>query len=192
MPACRRASSTFTQSATSPRTTSPLHGRRVRIEHWDVARAHGAHVAGQILAGGTTPFGVLPYFFGTMGDWAYLEYVGLGGGRAHLRGSAEDDDMSAAFLDDDDALTGLITVGRPDDLAAARDLVRERARVRPDAIADARRPAARVPARRSGGEGVTPTIELADPAAARKHSGLLPQEWHEVTAPPPEIARAAS
>lgn len=119
---------------------SPLHGRRVRIEHWDVARAHGAHVAGQILAGGTAPFGVLPYFFGTMGDWAYLEYVGLGGGRAHLRGSAEDDDMSAAFLDDDDALTGLITVGRPDDLEAARDLVRERARVRPDAIADARRP----------------------------------------------------
>jgi hypothetical protein len=75
-----------------------------------------------------------------MGDWAYLEHVGLGGGRAHLRGSAEDDDMSAAFLDDDDALTGLITVGRPDDLEAARDLVRERARVRPDAIADARRP----------------------------------------------------
>ncbi len=39
---------------------------------------------------------------------------------------------------------------------------------------------------------MTPTIELADPAAARKHSGLLPQEWHEVTAPPPEIARAAA
>ena len=43
--------------------------------------------------------------------------------------------MSAAFLDDDDVLTGLITVGRPDDLEAARELVLERARVKPDAIA---------------------------------------------------------
>jgi 3-phenylpropionate/trans-cinnamate dioxygenase ferredoxin reductase component len=119
---------------------SPLHGRRVRIEHWDVARAHGAHVASQILAGEPAPFRVLPYFFGTMGDWAFLEYVGLGGGRAHFRGSAEDDDMSVAFLDEDNALTGLITVGRPDDLAAARELVCERARVRPDAIANARLP----------------------------------------------------
>ena len=45
--------------------------------------------------------------------------------------------MSAAFLDDDDVLTGLITVGRPDDLAAARDLVAERARLDPGALADA-------------------------------------------------------
>ena len=75
-----------------------------------------------------------------MGDWAYLEYTGLGGGRAVFRGSADDDDMSAAFLDDDDVLTGLITVGRPDDLEAARELVLESARVKPDAVADARAP----------------------------------------------------
>jgi 3-phenylpropionate/trans-cinnamate dioxygenase ferredoxin reductase subunit len=114
---------------------SELHGRRVRIEHWDVARAHGAHVAGQIAGSGAEPFRVLPYFFGTMGDWAFSEYVGLGGGRAVLRGSADGDDMSAAFLADDDVLTGLICVDRPDDLAAARELVLERARLRPDAVA---------------------------------------------------------
>jgi 3-phenylpropionate/trans-cinnamate dioxygenase ferredoxin reductase subunit len=119
---------------------SELHGRRVRIEHWDVARAQGVHVAEQIIRSGAEPFRVLPYFFGTMGDWAYLEYTGLGGGRAVFRGSADDDDMSAAFIDDDDVLTGLITVGRPDDLEAARELVLERARVRPDALADARVP----------------------------------------------------
>ncbi len=28
---------------------SELHGRRVRIEHWDVARAHGVHVAREIM-----------------------------------------------------------------------------------------------------------------------------------------------
>ena len=31
---------------------SVLHGRRVRIEHWDVARAQGAHVAGEIMQPG--------------------------------------------------------------------------------------------------------------------------------------------
>ena len=105
-----------------------------------MARAQGVHVAEQIIRSGAEPFRVLPYFFGTMGDWAYLEYTGLGGGRAVFRGSADDDDMSAAFLDDDDVLTGLITVGRPDDLEAARELVLESARVKPDAVADARAP----------------------------------------------------
>jgi 3-phenylpropionate/trans-cinnamate dioxygenase ferredoxin reductase subunit len=119
---------------------SELHGRRVRIEHWDVARAHGTHVAGQIMGTAAESFRVLPYFFGTMGDWAFLEYVGLGGGRAVLRGSADGDDMSAAFLDHDDVLTGLITVGHPDDLAAARELVLQRARVKPAALADGRTP----------------------------------------------------
>ncbi len=116
---------------------SELHGRRVRIEHWDVARAHGAHVAREIMGVASGPFCTLPYFFGTMGDWAFLEYAGLGGGRAVFRGSPDRDDMSAAFLDADDVLTGLITVGRPDDLAAARELVVRRARMRPDALADA-------------------------------------------------------
>jgi 3-phenylpropionate/trans-cinnamate dioxygenase ferredoxin reductase subunit len=118
---------------------SVLHGRRVRIEHWDVARAQGAHVAAEII-GADEPFAVLPYFFGTLGDWAFLEYVGLGGGRAVFRGSPDGDDMSAVFLDDEDAMTGLIAVGRPDDLAAARELVGERARLRPGALADSALP----------------------------------------------------
>ena len=107
----------------------------MRIEHWDVARAHGAHVAGQIADAATEPFRVLPYFFGTMGDWAFSEYVGLGGGHAVLRGSADGDDMSAAFLAEDDVLTGLICVARPDDLDAARELVPQRARLNPKAVA---------------------------------------------------------
>ena len=86
------------------------------------------------------PFAVLPYFFGTLGDWAFLEYAGLGGGRAVFRGSTDGDDMSAAFLDEDDVLTGLIAVGRPDDLAAARELVIDRARLDPCVLADAGMP----------------------------------------------------
>lgn len=36
------------------------------------------------------------------------------------------------------------------------------------------------------------TVEPSAPAPARMHGGLMPQEWHEVTAPPPGIARAAA
>jgi NADPH-dependent 2,4-dienoyl-CoA reductase/sulfur reductase-like enzyme len=115
---------------------SELHGQRVRIEHWDVARAHGAHVAGEITGVSNGAFRVLPYFFGTLGDWAFLEYAGLGGGRAVMRGVTEGDDMSIAFLDDRDVLRGLLAVGRPDDLAAARELVLERARLAPASVAD--------------------------------------------------------
>ena len=121
---------------------SELHGRRVRIEHWDVARAHGAHAAHAIMDPATGPFRVLPYFFGTLGDWAFLEYAGLGGGRAVMRGSVDGEDMSAAYLDDDGVLTGLIAVGRPDDLAAARELIIQRARLTADAIADGSMPLA--------------------------------------------------
>jgi NADPH-dependent 2,4-dienoyl-CoA reductase/sulfur reductase-like enzyme len=119
---------------------SELHGRRVRIEHWDVARAHGAHVAGQIMRSRSEAFRVLPYFFGTMGGWAFLEYTGLGGGRTVLRGPGDDDELSAAYLDDDGVLTGLVSVGRPDELATARELVLSAARLNPTAVADSRIP----------------------------------------------------
>jgi 3-phenylpropionate/trans-cinnamate dioxygenase ferredoxin reductase subunit len=121
---------------------SELHGRRVRIEHWDVARAQGAHVAHELMGSDPGAFRTLPYFFGTLGDWAFLEYVGLGGGHGVMRGSADGDDMSVAFLDDDGVLTGLLVVGRPDDLEAARTLVPAHARLAPGAVADGRLPLA--------------------------------------------------
>ncbi|MDX6620343.1 MAG: 3-phenylpropionate/trans-cinnamate dioxygenase ferredoxin reductase component [Gaiellales bacterium] len=121
---------------------SELHRRRVRIEHWDIARAHGAHVANELIDPAARAFRVLPYFFGTLGDWAFLEYTGVGGGRAVMRGSADGDDMSAAYIADDGVLTGLITVGRPEDLAAAAELVVERARLAPHLLADDRVPLA--------------------------------------------------
>ena len=61
--------------------------------------------------------------------------------RAH-RIDVTGDEMSAAFLDDDGALTGLIAVGRADDLDAARPLVLEHARLSAAALADAGRPLA--------------------------------------------------
>ena len=114
-----------------------LHGRRVRIEHWDVARAHGAYVAQQIASRQPQAFTELPYFFGTMGDWAFLEYVGTGTSRGVARGSLELDDLAIAYLDDEGALAGLLTVGRQADLEAARELVVERALLDRELLADA-------------------------------------------------------
>ncbi len=118
---------------------SVLHGRRVRIEHWDVARTHGEHIAAQIADGEHSDYRELPYFFGTLGDWAFLEYVGVGIGTAVPRGPLDGDDMAIAYTDENDVLVGLLTVGRSDDLDAARRLVPERAVVDPDALMDPER-----------------------------------------------------
>jgi 3-phenylpropionate/trans-cinnamate dioxygenase ferredoxin reductase subunit len=129
---------------------SVLHGHRVRIEHWDIARAHGVHVAKQVASGEPREFDALPYFFGTMGTWAFLEYVGVGTGTAVVRGSLDDDDLAIAYLDGD-TIVGMLTVGRPDDITQARTLITERAEVNPAAVADPSVPLAEC--RRGAGTG---------------------------------------
>ncbi len=54
---------------------SVVHGRRLRVEHWDVAMQQGMHV-GRCMAGDSAPYEVVPYFFSDLADWASLEYVG--------------------------------------------------------------------------------------------------------------------
>jgi hypothetical protein len=99
-------------------------------------------VAEQIASGEPRAFAELPYFFGTMGDWAFLEYVGTGTGRPVARGSLEGDDLAVAYLDGAGALAGLLTVARPADLEAARELVASHASVDPELVADASVPLA--------------------------------------------------
>ena len=54
---------------------SVVHGRRLRVEHWDVAMQQGMHAAGNML-GDDADYDVVPYFFSDLADWASLEYVG--------------------------------------------------------------------------------------------------------------------
>jgi 3-phenylpropionate/trans-cinnamate dioxygenase ferredoxin reductase subunit len=54
---------------------SVVHGRAVRIEHEEVAAAHGRTVARNMLGAGA-PHAEVPYFFSDLADWASLEYVG--------------------------------------------------------------------------------------------------------------------
>ena len=54
---------------------SVVHGRRIRVEHWDVAMQQGMHAARNML-GEDADYDVVPYFFSDLADWASLEYVG--------------------------------------------------------------------------------------------------------------------
>jgi 3-phenylpropionate/trans-cinnamate dioxygenase ferredoxin reductase subunit len=113
---------------------SPIHGRPMRIEHWDVAGEHGKTAARNMLGHGR-PHDVVPYFFSDLADWAALEYVGPGSGDPVVRGSFDDGEFTVFYLDGG-RVTAALTVGRSGDLDHARRMIREGAAPRPDALAD--------------------------------------------------------
>ena len=102
---------------------SPIHGRRVRIEHWEVARAQGRAVAAAML-GDPRPFDEVPYFWSDLSDWCKLEFVGWrdDADREVVRGSFEDGRFTVLYLDGR-RLTGALSVGREDDLLHAARLL---------------------------------------------------------------------
>ena len=56
---------------------SGLHGRRLRIEHLEVARAQGARPP-RACSAAREPFAEVPYFWSDLADWASAEWVGPG------------------------------------------------------------------------------------------------------------------
>ena len=105
---------------------SPLHGRRVRIEHWEVAVEQGQTAARAMLGRGGAHEAV-PYFWSDLSDWATLEYVGIEAGEPVVRGSIDDGDFTAFYLAGDGRVVGAATVGRSDDLEHAKRLIAGRA-----------------------------------------------------------------
>ena len=80
---------------------SPIHGRPIRIEHWDVAFNHGKTAALNML-GQDVPHEVVPYFFSDLADWASIEYVGPASewDQEIVRGSLDDGEFSLWYLKD--------------------------------------------------------------------------------------------
>jgi 3-phenylpropionate/trans-cinnamate dioxygenase ferredoxin reductase subunit len=105
---------------------SVLHGRRVRIEHWEVARAQGAHAAREMLGAGAS-FAELPYFWSDLADWASAEYASLASEweAEVVRGSFETGEFCVLYLAGGRVVAAL-SVGRPEDFAAAKRLIAER------------------------------------------------------------------
>lgn len=102
---------------------SVLHGRRMRIEHWEVARAQGKAAAAAV-AGRPADFAEVPYFWCDLADWATLEYVGPASSwdREVVRGSFDSGEFSVFYLDGG-RLVAALSVGRPEDLMHARRLL---------------------------------------------------------------------
>jgi 3-phenylpropionate/trans-cinnamate dioxygenase ferredoxin reductase subunit len=113
---------------------SPVHGKPMRIEHWDVAFNQGKTAAFNMLGRGLE-HDVVPYFFSDLADWVSMEYVGPGSGDPVVRGSMEDGEF-AAFYVDDGRVTAALSVGRSDDLDHARRFISERTQVDPARLAD--------------------------------------------------------
>ena len=114
---------------------SPLHGSApMRIEHWDVAFNQGKTAALNML-GRNVEYDTVPYFFSDLADWASLEYVGPGSGDVVVRGSFDEGDFTAFYLDDG-RVAAALTVGRSDDLEHARRFLTARAEPDPGALAD--------------------------------------------------------
>jgi 3-phenylpropionate/trans-cinnamate dioxygenase ferredoxin reductase component len=104
---------------------SVLHGRRLRVEHWDVAMQQGMHAA-RGLMGESVPYEVVPYFFSDLADWASLEYVGPAQDwdEEIWRGDRQKGEFSLWYLKDG-MVAGALSVDRPEDLAEARRLLAE-------------------------------------------------------------------
>jgi 3-phenylpropionate/trans-cinnamate dioxygenase ferredoxin reductase subunit len=105
---------------------SLIHGgRRIRVEHWDVAFNHGKTVALNML-GKAVAHEVVPYFFSDLSDWAAIEYVGpaYDWEREVIRGSLEEGKFTVFYLREG-RVEGALTVGRSDDLQHARRMIAE-------------------------------------------------------------------
>ncbi len=113
---------------------SPVHGGPVRIEHWDVAFNHGKTAALNMLGRGVV-HDAIPYFFSDLADWASMEYVGPGSGDVVIRGSLDEGEFSAFWIDEG-RVTAAMSVGRSDDLEHARRWIKARTAPDPPALAD--------------------------------------------------------
>jgi 3-phenylpropionate/trans-cinnamate dioxygenase ferredoxin reductase subunit len=104
---------------------SVIHGRRIHVEHWDVAMQQGIHAAANML-GAEADYEVVPYFFADLADWASLEYVGPAyeWDREVWRGDRDSGEFSVWYLQGD-RVAGCLSVGRPEELAQARQMIAE-------------------------------------------------------------------
>jgi 3-phenylpropionate/trans-cinnamate dioxygenase ferredoxin reductase subunit len=113
---------------------SPVHGKPMRIEHWDVAFNQGKTAAFNMLGRGLE-HDVVPYFFSDLADWVSMEYVGPGSGEPVIRGSMDDGEFLAFYVDGGQVRAAL-SVGRSDDLDQARRFLSERTQVDPAVLSD--------------------------------------------------------
>jgi len=115
----------------------PLFGR-LRVEHWATALNQPAVAAANML-GGDLVYDKLPYFYTDQFGFS-MEYRGHASGddTVVLRGDTDSLEFLAFWLDADQRVLAGMNVNRWDDGGAIAHLVRARAQVDPDRLADPR------------------------------------------------------
>ena len=108
---------------------SVVHGRRLRIEHEEVAAAQGRHAARAML-GSDDPYTEIPYFWSDLADWATLEYVGAVASwdEEIVCGDPASGEFSVFYIEAG-KVAGALAVGRAEDLDAARAFIADGAGV---------------------------------------------------------------
>ena len=114
----------------------PFYGRRVRVEHWANALNQGP-AAARAMLGRTEPFERLPYFFSDQYDVG-MEYSGLADPEARIvvRGDLAAREAVVFWLGDDGAVMAGMNINVWDVNEHVQALIRSRAVVDPDRLAD--------------------------------------------------------
>ena len=114
----------------------PFYGRRVRVEHWANAVNQGP-AAARAMLGRTEPFERLPYFFSDQYDVG-MEYSGLADPEARIvvRGDLAAREAVVFWLGDDGAVMAGMNINVWDVNEHVQALIRSRAAVDPDRLAD--------------------------------------------------------
>jgi 3-phenylpropionate/trans-cinnamate dioxygenase ferredoxin reductase subunit len=89
-------------------------GKRLRVEHWDVARRQGQR-AGQNMAGDEKPYTSLPYFFSDLFDLSFEVWGDLTSWDQVVRRGSLEDGSFVYYYFDQGKLTGVLASGRPDE-----------------------------------------------------------------------------
>jgi 3-phenylpropionate/trans-cinnamate dioxygenase ferredoxin reductase subunit len=92
----------------------PNFGRRLQVEHWNVARGQGLR-AGRNMAGEEKPYRALPYFFSDLFDLSFEVWGDLTTwDQTVLRGTLESGSFAFYYFDQG-KMVGVLAAGRPDE-----------------------------------------------------------------------------
>jgi 3-phenylpropionate/trans-cinnamate dioxygenase ferredoxin reductase subunit len=92
----------------------PTFGKRLQVEHWNVARGHGLR-AGRNMAGEEKPYETLPYFFSDLFDLSFEVWGDLTAwNQTVLRGTLEGGSFALYYFDQG-KMVGVLAAGRPDE-----------------------------------------------------------------------------
>jgi 3-phenylpropionate/trans-cinnamate dioxygenase ferredoxin reductase subunit len=111
----------------------PVFGRRLRVEHWQVARKQGQAI-GQAIAGGARPYEELPWFWSDQYD-VNLQYLGhaVGFDQTVWRGDPSGGRFSVFYLKEG-VVEAVLAFNDARTIRFSRELISRRMPVRADVL----------------------------------------------------------